>query len=123
MHRRSLFEQHGKYNESFRIAGDYELLLRELKTNNAYFIPDVIVAAMRIGGISWVPANSLLVMRETRCAAKMHGRRSPGLFWLIAIAKTYTRLLLWNVLGTSLAMKIFDLGRRIRGKPPLWTRT
>src|SRR5665811_510890 len=42
MHRRSLFEQHGKFDESFNIAGDYELLLRELTRNDAVFFPDII---------------------------------------------------------------------------------
>ena len=41
MHRKSLFERHGKFDESFHIAGDYEFLLRELKTGVAVFIPDI----------------------------------------------------------------------------------
>jgi len=41
MHRRSLFEKHGYFDESFKIAGDYELLLRELKYGNAFFIQDI----------------------------------------------------------------------------------
>ena len=52
MHRKSLFERHGKFDESFHIAGDYEFLLRELKTGVAVFIPDIIVIGMRAGGIS-----------------------------------------------------------------------
>ena len=72
MHRYSLFELHGKFDESFLIAGDYELLMRELKTHDAYFIQDVMVAAMRIGGVSQFAANSLLVVREKRRALEMH---------------------------------------------------
>lgn len=37
MHRRSLFADNGNFDETFRIAGDYELLLRELKTNETLF--------------------------------------------------------------------------------------
>ena len=37
MHHRSLFEEHGTFDESFRIAGDYDLLLRELWDNDARF--------------------------------------------------------------------------------------
>jgi glycosyltransferase involved in cell wall biosynthesis len=121
MHRRSLFERHGKFDESFRIAGDYELLLRELKTGDAVFIRDCIVAAMRVGGIGSTPANSLLVLRETRRAARMHGQALPGWFYLKAMGKEYFRLLLWMAFGGRLARKLLDLRRRIRGLPPYWT--
>jgi glycosyltransferase involved in cell wall biosynthesis len=123
MHRCSLFEQHGQFDESFRIAGDYELLLRELKTNDAFFIQDVIVAAMRIGGISWELANSLLVMRENRRAVEMHCKCLPRWFWLMAIAKACIKLMLWGVLGERLARKALDFYRRVKGLPPFWTRT
>ena len=47
-----LYEQHGIFDETFRITGDYELLLRELKTGDAIFIPNLITARQRRGGIS-----------------------------------------------------------------------
>lgn len=123
MHRRSLFEQNGKFDESFRIGGDYELLLRELKTADAIFIPDIIVAAMRQGGLSSDPANSIESMRELRRAQKVNGLYFPSLFWLRAMIRVYVRLLLWNVVGERMARKLLDLGRRIKGSPPYWTRT
>jgi len=123
MHRRSLFEQHGKFDESFRIAGDYELLLRELKTADAFFIAGVTSTAMRQGGISSIPANSLLQLREVRRAHRMHGQYFPGRFWLMAMMRVYMRLLLWGVFGERLARKALDLGRRMMGLPPFWTRT
>ena len=123
MHRRSLFEQHGQFDESFRITGDYELLLRELKVTNAFFMPDVITVAMRQGGISSAPANSLLLLREVRRAQRLHGQYFPGRFWLMAMMRVYIRLLLWNTLGERMARKALDLGRRMMGLPPFWTRT
>lgn len=123
MHRGSLFERHGNFDESFRIAGDYELLLRELKTGDAMFIPDIITIAMRPGGLSSNPANSLAVLREVRRAQRIHGLRFPGFFWLVAMIKVYIRLLLWNSVGERTTRKLLDLGRRIRGLPPYWTRT
>lgn len=123
MHRRSLFEQHGYYDESFRIAGDYELLLRELITTDAYFIRDVIITAMRDGGVSWLVANSLPVMLENRRAAKMHSQRLPLIFWLIAMAKAYIRFMLWCVLGERVTSKARDFYRRVKGLSPYCTRT
>jgi glycosyltransferase involved in cell wall biosynthesis len=123
MHRHSLFEQHGQFDESFHIAGDYELLLRELKVANAFFMPDIITVAMRQGGISSTPANSLLQLREIRRAQRMHGQYFPGRFWLMAMMRVYMRLLLWSALGERMARKALDLGRRMMGLPPFWTRT
>jgi len=123
MHRRGLFGQHGQFDESFHIAGDYELLLRELKVADAFFISDLVTVAMRQGGISSTPANSLLQLREVRRAQRLHGQYFPGRFWLMAMMRVYIRLLLWNTLGERMARKALDLGRRMMGLPPFWTRT
>ena len=123
MHRRSLFEQNGRFDESFRIAGDYELLLRELKTGDAEFIPNLITVGMRQGGVSTNPANSLLAMREMRRAQRMHGYRLPGRLWLAAIARVYVRLLLCRIVGEGAARTILDMLRRMMGLPAYWTKT
>jgi glycosyltransferase involved in cell wall biosynthesis len=123
MHRRSLFEQYGKFDESFQITGDYELLLRELKTSDAFFIPDIIIVAMRQGGISSKPDSTLLAMRELRRAQRMHGQPLPGWIWLMAMVRVYMRLLLWNSIGEQATRKLIDLGRRMTGRPSYWTKT
>jgi glycosyltransferase involved in cell wall biosynthesis len=123
MHRRSLFEQNGEFDESFRIAGDYELLLRELKKGDAIFIPDLITTGMRQGGISSDPENTLVTMREFRLAQKMHGQRLPGLIWLAAMVRVYVRLLIWRILGEGVTRKVLDLYRRMMGLPSYWTKT
>jgi glycosyltransferase involved in cell wall biosynthesis len=122
MHRRSLFELRGIFDDSFRFAGDYELLLRELKTGEAMFIPDIIVTAMRQGGLSNAHSNSIEAMLELRRAQMVHGQYFPGLYWLMAMTRVYIRLLLWNLFGEKIARKLFDLGRRVKGLPPYWTR-
>jgi glycosyltransferase involved in cell wall biosynthesis len=123
MHRRSLFDMHGKFDESFRIVGDYELLLRELKTGDAAFISDIILTGMRQGGISSNPKQSLTILWEVRFAQRKHGQMLPGWIWLIALARVYIRLLLWKVLGEKLTRKALDVGRRIMGLPAYWTKT
>lgn len=115
MHRRSLFEQHGKFDESFSIAGDYELLLRELKTGDAAFFPNIIAAGQRLGGVSTDTTNYLKTLREVRRAQKMHGQLLPGGFWLKEMAKEYSRLLLSKVFGEQLARKLLELRRRLKG--------
>ena len=123
MHRRSLFEQNGRFDELFRIAGDYELLLRELKTGDAAFIPNLIAVGMRQGGMSTNPVNSLLAMREMRHAQRMHGQWLPGRLWLTALARVYVRLLLCRIVGDRAARAILDVLRRMMGLPAYWTKT
>jgi glycosyltransferase involved in cell wall biosynthesis len=122
MHRRSLFEMHGKFDESFRIVGDYELLLRELKTGDAAFISDIIVTGMRQGGVSSNPKQSLRILWEVRFAQRKHGQMLPGWIWLFALVRVYIRLLLWKILGESLTRKALDVGRRMMGLPAYWTK-
>lgn len=123
MHRRDLFEQYGGFDDFFCIAGDYEFLLRELKTQDAYFIPNFIVVAMRQGGVSSSPENSLIQLREIRLAQIKQGGKYPGLLWFMSMVKVYIRLFLWRTVGEALTRKILDFGRRILGLPPFWTKT
>lgn len=123
LHRHDLFQQIGEFDESFRIGGDYEIMLRELKAAEAMFIPDIIVAAMRQGGLSSNPAETVQAMLDIRRAQKMHGQNWPSFFWIKAMARVYLRLLLWKIVGGDMARKILDLGRRLKGAPPYWTRT
>jgi glycosyltransferase involved in cell wall biosynthesis len=122
MHRRSLFEQHGKFDESFDIAGDYEFLLRELIEGDAVFYPDIIIAGQRLGGISTNSANYLKTLKETIRARTMHRLFLPGKYLLKEMTKEYLRLLLWKVLGEHKARKLLDLRRLMKGLPPHWTK-
>ncbi|MGD0961672.1 MAG: hypothetical protein ABSB19_17820, partial [Methylomonas sp.] len=123
LHRASLFAQHGPFDESFRIAGDYELLLRELKSADALFIPDLIMAAMQQGGISSTPKTALLQLREVRRAQIKQGLKLPGIFWIMAMSRVYIRLLLWRLAGENITRKLLDSGRRMLGLPLHWTKT
>ena len=122
MHRKVLFEKNGLFDESFRIAGDYEWLLRELKTNNALFMPDLIITGMRQGGVSSDPSNTLTTMREIRRAQKMHGQSFPGWLWLMAMVRVHIRLFLCSLLGDQTTKKILDRYRVIKGLPTYWTK-
>lgn len=123
MHRHTLFELHGKFDESFRVAGDYELLLRELKSGMAAFIPAITLTAMRQGGLSSHPSSALQTMNDIRRAQKMHGQSFPSLFWLMAIGRVYIRLMLLWLFGDKAGRYILDKYRKIKGLPAYWTRT
>jgi glycosyltransferase involved in cell wall biosynthesis len=122
MHHRSLFEEHGLFDVSFRIVGDYELLLRELRYRNALFVPELVTAGMAREGISSNPALMGLLLRESRRATRKNGRLFPGSPWLWSMARHIIRLTLWSVFGERIARNALDLGRLIMRKPPYWTK-
>lgn len=97
LHHRTLFEEHGCFDESFRIAGDYEFLLRELKTRDALFVPEVRFASMQVGGMSSSPKGAEACLKEFARAREKHGvkPRAAKLFLsraLLAFRKAGSRL-------------------------------
>lgn len=122
MHRRFLFERHGVFDESFRIAGDYEILLRELRNNDAVFVEGVILAGMRQGGVSSTPTNSLKALREIRKAQKLHGLQRLGKIWFLALIRSYIKVWLWKILSEEQVKKILDSYRKMMKLPLYWTK-
>ncbi|MDR3371566.1 glycosyltransferase family 2 protein [Rhodoferax sp.] len=123
MHRRSLFELQGYFDEKFKICGDYELLLRELLLSDAVFLEDIVVSGMRVGGLSSSPKSSLALLYEARSAQVKNGLQWPGRIWLLAVVRVYIRLVLWHLLGEKKTRKLLDMGRYLMGQPAYWTRT
>ncbi len=121
-HHRDLFRVHGEFDTSFRISGDYEFLLRELKDREAMFV-DIVIAGMSLGGISSNPATSERMLFEMRRATRENGRIFPGIPWLLAAVRHMLRRVLWRLLGERGARHLLDMGRRLMGKPAHWTRT
>lgn len=121
-HHRSLFAVHGEFEESFRNAGDYDMLLRELKSGHALFVPDVVVAGYQFGGGSSAPHNSLGVVKERKRAWARNGVRGPRLLWYMAEIRILLRVLMWRILGERIAKRVLDRGRAMLGKQPFWTR-
>jgi glycosyltransferase involved in cell wall biosynthesis len=118
MHRRSLFAKNGNFDESFKIAGDYELLLRELKTGNAKFVPNIVVAGQRLGGISTHSKNILKTKMEVWRAQKMHGLPLRWRTVVRGILNAFLQQLLWKVLGERSTRKLLKLTSHIR----IWPR-
>lgn len=120
-HHRSLFEVRGNFDESFRIAGDYDLLLRELLIGQAEYVP-FRVAAMQHGGISSSPSSKVVMIREIKRAMERNGVKPPMksyVAWLRAIIHA----LLYHVTGAGISGAIADGYRYLAGKSRLWTST
>ncbi len=72
-HRRSLFERAGRFDESYRICGDYELLLRELPNHAPSYLDDIVVAVTAADGVSGRTDMFPVVLRELHRARRKHG--------------------------------------------------
>ena len=75
LHRFDLFEKYGNYDTGYKIAGDYELLLRPGKDLNSIFVGEV-TAAMLAGGNSDCFAALTEIQR-----AKIRRTGGRNLFW------------------------------------------
>jgi glycosyltransferase involved in cell wall biosynthesis len=119
---KSLFEDYGKFNESFSIVGDYEFLLREFKNKNknAFFLNKTTLV-MREGGVSSSLNNRLVVVKENQKARKLNGITTFSkelFFWEIRIR---TIMIFSRLFGENFAAKLADLYRNIKGKEKRWS--
>lgn len=73
LHRMSYFDRYGLFDTSFKIAGDYEMLLRSGPSLKAGFL-DKVVVRMQTGGQS---TGNKIVFKETYRARLMHGATTP----------------------------------------------
>lgn len=113
-HRRALFAQ-GAFDASFRIAGDYELLLRSLRRAEPVFLDALVVARWQQGGISTDPRRAVQVMREFRRAQRKNGWPVPRVD--LPLARAALKSWLARYLGQAGIRRLIDLYRRLGGRP------
>ena len=89
LHKREMFAELGRFDEAYRIAGDYEFLIRELRTRDALFAPSVVVAGVQYGGMSCTPKHLMRLIIEDMRARRKHGCETINL----PIAKYYLALI------------------------------
>lgn len=121
MHRRDLFVKHGDFDPEFRIAGDYDLLLRELKLGDAFFV-DRIFSNMEVGGISSDPKNHFLGLREFKKARVKNNLPAHTISSVAGDFRVLIRVIAFKLINEKLARVILDLFRQIQGKKPYWTK-
>jgi glycosyltransferase involved in cell wall biosynthesis len=110
---RSLFAAHGPFDERFRIAGDYEFLMRELLVADALFVPEMIVANMAEGGLSSDPRLRPRRLRERAMARHRHGLTVLPSFASPLVIRAYARSWLERSFGVEATTR---LARRLRGR-------
>ncbi len=121
MHHRSLFERYGAFDQSFRIAGDYDFLLRCLRHEEALYLPDSVLSAYTVCGLSNAVENAGIVPAEARRARTKNGAAHLSLPWL----RHAVLCKLWKLasagVGRSNANRLADLYRVCIGKKPIYS--
>ena len=114
-HHRRLFERHNNFDESYKISGDIDFILRELKHNDAYFINDCIIG-MGMSGLSADLSQRKKMLDETLSAWKAN--KMPGTPWLLYFS--YLKIISYNfvnrLFGENFSLFLINLLRIIKNK-------
>ena len=120
LHHRSVFDERGAFDESYRVAGDYELVLREVLLSDPVFV-DRVVVDMRFGGMSSRPAAIYRTLQEVQRARGAHGLHGKPARLRQALAAAWLGAGIERFLGDRAYRVAADLYRLARGKPRIWT--
>jgi glycosyltransferase involved in cell wall biosynthesis len=120
LHHRSVFEERGLFDESYRVAGDYELMVRELLLRDPLFV-DRVVVDMRFGGMRSKPAAIYQTLQEVQRARAAHGLHGKPLRLRQALAAAWLGSQIRRAFGDRAYRALADLYRIARGKPRIWT--
>ena len=89
MHHLSLVDEYGLFDESFKVAGDYEYLLRELLKHSALFAENICSVGHQLGGLSQY--NNLKAHLEVAKARKKNGLPAYTWGWLLVFIRAVFR--------------------------------
>jgi glycosyltransferase involved in cell wall biosynthesis len=113
-HHRSLFDIHGGFDPSFRIAGDYDFLLRALESAGALYIDGEVVVDMSAGGMSSSPQNMYLRRREIARARAKNGITSFSPLLTLRRLMALTGLAVMRVFGRRALSSLLEAYRYAR---------
>ncbi len=110
-HKKELFKLNGNFNATFKIAGDYEFLLRELEKYDPVFI-NTLACCSRTGGYSTNINYSKNALMECHRAKKLHIKKSVEIYWIFAYIKLLFKILMLIVLKTDRTENIISWYRK-----------
>src|SRR5215469_6247059 len=118
-HHRTLFREFGPFDPRFRIAADFDFLLRVLAHDEPTYLPGLTVTHMQVGGLSSTRRNAPAVVREE---IRLYRRHVGGVPWVLLwwLVKALGKAGLHRLGGDRLALPVTNLYRRlVRGQAPL----
>lgn len=122
-HHISLFKKYGIFNEDFKIAGDYEFLLRCFINNglNGYNVSDKLVLTMRAGGISGSLNNRKKLILELIKSRKLNGFKFPSTQLILWYLRMRVFILINRLVSDDISKKLADFYRLLMGKNSRWS--
>ena len=115
-HHRVLFERNGRFEERYRIAGDYEFLLRELLDHDPLFVAELIVD-MGAGGLSDRPSSTYTLLRERYRARYKHHIETVPAWRSGPLIRALCRIWVTRNIGRGTADRVGDVYRFIARRP------
>jgi len=119
-HHRSSFNVLGTFDESFRIAGDSDFIVRMLQDRPGYIFVDEIVADFKLGGVSGQEAAAVAACRENiRIYRRLHFPMRNWARWKIIgwnVMKMWTFSPWFRFFGRPLA----NLRLKLKGRRAHW---
>ena len=117
LHHHSLFTEYGKFDATYKIAGDSEFLTRTLKDPDIEVMKvDLDVAVMGQGGISTSVESRFVAYLEDMRALRRHGYMIPPRHILTKAFRATTAYCINRTLGPKFTLGICNLYRRLVGK-------
>jgi glycosyltransferase involved in cell wall biosynthesis len=110
-HHRSLLRLHGGFDPDFRIAGDYDFLLRALKSEDALYVDHEVVVDMRVGGMSSSPRNIYLSLQEIARARTKNGITAPSALLTVRRFTALAGLAVMRICGPRALNSLLDVYR------------
>lgn len=117
----SLFNGLNSFDEQFRIAGDSDFLIRELKDRDAKFIP-ITITKHTMGGVSADCKNITACYDECKAIMAKYGLKVPFMTMIVDWSKVKIKSLLYRCLDKKKANICRDVGRFFFRKKKLWSK-
>jgi glycosyltransferase involved in cell wall biosynthesis len=114
----TLFLEHGGFNPKFKIAGDYEFMLRIINSGIKPIFYDLMLVHMGGGGISSQPQYAVLSLKEALIARILLGikPRYP-LIWCVVYFFAYIKLVIYKIFGIKCLLVFINISRFFNGRP------
>ena len=112
MHRRAWFDKYSLYDTAYRMAGDYEMLLRGWPDEDAMHVVGVLVVNMRTGGMSNSSTLAELSEKEMRRAQCRHGISFTLKERCAKAARNFVHRLLQHMFGDDVIWRIHSARHR-----------
>ena len=115
-YRASFFADNGGFDESFRIVGDYEIMLRSVFDRPPVFLDGPVIVRMTEGGISDRPDSYVRRANEFYRAAEMHGLTRSPRFLSPLVVRAQTDAAIRKVFGARVADRFVRGYRAVVGR-------